>query len=336
MDPMLKRSLLVGATPLLFGILSGNTVEGAQVAGENLMNEDKIALDRQKRDSKADLETMLANSRLKRELARNLREDTKLQKAREAPLEKKHIVETEGEDGKAIITTVGDALGKEAWKKPSEANPDDFHLQEKMALETHKAGLKSPKDPTDPYKNAKNENELYRLYQHDSDTTKKMGEAYSRFRGTLTMPVSAANDLAVVFNYMKILDPGSVVREGEQAKAANATSVPDGIRNMYNRLLLGKDQSLPSGLREKFFREASAMYKQQLKSQEDIDTFFKGVAGRRGLDHRNIVRSFPQVQKDGRVKTYTNAKGEAIMIDIDKLTPRGKRDLEKDGFKEKK
>jgi len=35
---------------------------------------------------------------------------------------------------------------------------------------------------------------------------------------------SAAGDLALVFNYMKILDPGSVVREGEFRTAADATA----------------------------------------------------------------------------------------------------------------
>ena len=35
---------------------------------------------------------------------------------------------------------------------------------------------------------------------------------------------SAAGDLALVFNYMKILDPGSVVREGEFKTAADATA----------------------------------------------------------------------------------------------------------------
>lgn len=50
----------------------------------------------------------------------------------------------------------------------------------------------------------------------------------------------AAGDLAMIFGYMKILDPGSVVREGEFANAQNAAGVPDIVRNAYNRALSGQ------------------------------------------------------------------------------------------------
>ena len=48
---------------------------------------------------------------------------------------------------------------------------------------------------------------------------------------------SAAGDLAMIFTYMKILDPTSVVREGEQATAQNAAGTPERIKNIYNRVI---------------------------------------------------------------------------------------------------
>lgn len=50
---------------------------------------------------------------------------------------------------------------------------------------------------------------------------------------------TAAGDLSLIFNYMKMLDPGSVVREGEFANAQNAGSVPQRIFAQYNRVLEG-------------------------------------------------------------------------------------------------
>jgi len=47
---------------------------------------------------------------------------------------------------------------------------------------------------------------------------------------------TAMGDIGLIFSYMKALDPGSVVREGEQASAQNAAGVPEQIRNAYNRL----------------------------------------------------------------------------------------------------
>lgn len=51
---------------------------------------------------------------------------------------------------------------------------------------------------------------------------------------------SAADDVAMIFGFMKVLDPTSVVREGEQATAQNTAGVPERIRNAYNRLLTGE------------------------------------------------------------------------------------------------
>ena len=50
---------------------------------------------------------------------------------------------------------------------------------------------------------------------------------------------TAASDLALIFNFMKMLDPGSTVREGEFATAQNATGVEGRIVSMYNNLLKG-------------------------------------------------------------------------------------------------
>ena len=50
---------------------------------------------------------------------------------------------------------------------------------------------------------------------------------------------SPASHIGLVFNFMKLQDPASTVREGEQAQVANAGGVEDRVRNLYNRVLLG-------------------------------------------------------------------------------------------------
>lgn len=51
---------------------------------------------------------------------------------------------------------------------------------------------------------------------------------------------SPQNDIAMIFSYMKMLDPTSVVREGEFATAQNAAGIPDRIRNLYNKAQNGE------------------------------------------------------------------------------------------------
>lgn len=46
--------------------------------------------------------------------------------------------------------------------------------------------------------------------------------------------------IALVFKFMKALDPTSVVRESEFATAQNSAGIPEGIRNIFNKLQSGE------------------------------------------------------------------------------------------------
>lgn len=48
-----------------------------------------------------------------------------------------------------------------------------------------------------------------------------------------------AGQMALIFSFMKSLDPSSTVREGEYANAENTRGVPDTIRNWYNKMQSG-------------------------------------------------------------------------------------------------
>jgi hypothetical protein len=69
---------------------------------------------------------------------------------------------------------------------------------------------------------------------------------------------SAAGDMSLIFGYMKLLDPGSTVREGEYANAQNAGGVPDRVVASYNKLLNG--QILSDSQRKDFLGQAKKQY----------------------------------------------------------------------------
>lgn len=50
---------------------------------------------------------------------------------------------------------------------------------------------------------------------------------------------SGPASIAMVFKFMKALDPTSVVREGEFATAENSSGVPEAVRNVYNKVMSG-------------------------------------------------------------------------------------------------
>lgn len=81
--------------------------------------------------------------------------------------------------------------------------------------------------------------------------------AYQRVLKATQNP-TAAGDIAIVFNFMKMLDPGSTVREGEFATAASAAGVPDRIKQMYNKLMEG--ERLAPDQRQDFLNQAGGQY----------------------------------------------------------------------------
>lgn len=140
-----------------------------------------------------------------------------------------------------------------------------------------------------------------------TQSTQEVIQAYSRIQGVtrqgadpdfikqlesrgVKMKQNAASDVALIFNFMKMLDPGSVVREGEQATARNARGVAEDVRNAYNMLLTG--QQLTPEQRGRFINEAKATYTAQLRAQQQTDRFYVGEARRMGIDPQRVVIDF--------------------------------------------
>jgi hypothetical protein len=105
---------------------------------------------------------------------------------------------------------------------------------------------------------------------------------------------SAAGDLSLIFAFMKILDPNSVVREQEFANAQNAASVPDQIRNMYNRVLSG--ERLNPTQRADFVRQAQSVYGTRLERYNGLAERYRGLAESYGFapDRVALVETMPE------------------------------------------
>ena len=105
----------------------------------------------------------------------------------------------------------------------------------------------------------------------------------------------AAGDLALIFNYMKMLDPGSAVREGEFANAQNAAGIPDQIRNQWNKLVSG--ERLNPGQRASFKTQAEKIYEPYKKQGERLRTTYTSEARRIGIEPSAIFLSAPQEEQ---------------------------------------
>ncbi|CAB4178062.1 hypothetical protein UFOVP1016_27 [uncultured Caudovirales phage] len=114
----------------------------------------------------------------------------------------------------------------------------------------------------------------------------ELAQAYQKIE-TAAKNSSPAGDIALVYGFMKVLDPGSVVREGEFATAANAGGVPDTVRNMYNRALNG--QRIGENIRNDFLSQARNIIESQRVLSDDMVERYRGVAQNYKLDPTQIV-----------------------------------------------
>lgn len=126
-----------------------------------------------------------------------------------------------------------------------------------------------------------------RMADDYEQATKNDRTVISAFQNLKATPASAAGDISFIFQYMKMLDPGSVVREGEFATAQNAASVPDQVRNLYNRALSG--ERLNPEQRQQFLQAAGSLADVAGRRVDQRRAEVRDKADRRGVDVRNII-----------------------------------------------
>jgi hypothetical protein len=114
----------------------------------------------------------------------------------------------------------------------------------------------------------------------------ELSQAYQKIE-TAAKNNSGAGDIALIYGFMKVLDPGSVVREGEFATAANAGGVSDTVRNLYNRAISG--QRISPEIRNDFLNQARNIVESQRVLSSDLIDRYTNVAQEYKLNPNQIV-----------------------------------------------
>lgn len=160
--------------------------------------------------------------------------------------------------------------------------PDGVYSQQDLiSARAQIAELKQDMDESPERK--KDLNDAYVKLRADA-SIKKFQEASAQYESMEKVVGSnnAASDLAMIFMFMKSLDPTSVVREGEQEMARKATGVPDAMYNYVNKL--SKGETLNPTQRKEFLEVAKkAVDGLQGKAIKTIDSFsdqFETVYGK--------------------------------------------------------
>ena len=157
-----------------------------------------------------------------------------------------------------------------------------------------------------PQDRIKYEQNLRKEYTTSSKTFQEVRDAAARVEAS-AKNASPAGDLALIFNYMKVLDPGSVVRESEFATAASSGSYGERIQGMVNRIITG--ERLTDTMREDFLNRSRKLYGAQANQFEKMTKQFRNIAGSAGVNSEDVILD------------YTPAPGNFPELDAGQANP---------------
>src|SRR3990167_5420445 len=134
-----------------------------------------------------------------------------------------------------------------------------------------------------------------------------VNDSYQRIEASVKDP-SAAGDLSLIFNYMKMLDPNSVVRESEFATAAATGSYGERVQGMVNKIMSG--QRLSDDVRKDFEDRASLLYKAQGKNVDQLTKQYTGLAQRAGVNPKDVIVDYrsPQFSSPEEVRDAVRSR----------------------------
>jgi hypothetical protein len=127
---------------------------------------------------------------------------------------------------------------------------------------------------------------------------KKYDDAIGPYKSMITSAKrdTPSSDLDMIYGLAKILDPESVVREGEFATVQRSQAIPDQIKGYWQFLTEGKGKLTPDA-RAKVLEVAQSRlgaYRQQALTDADR---FGSLAKRYGIDPELIRKDFPELEQ---------------------------------------
>jgi hypothetical protein len=180
----------------------------------------------------------------------------------------------------------GEVLGADIALKRAAANKTNVETAQALAAPTQAPGT----IPVE--KRPQVEQDLRTEYNKNTANYQAIKDSYGKVSafGKPAKPgesvESGVNDISLIFSYMKMLDPTSVVREGEFATAENAGGVPAKVLNMYNKVLKG--DRLPDSVQKEFINGATKIYNNALEHEKTVRSGITKISKNYGLNTDNI------------------------------------------------
>jgi hypothetical protein len=145
---------------------------------------------------------------------------------------------------------------------------------------------KEVKPDMSPYQRIQTEGGLRDDYRNDSKNYAEIKRQSAIIKAALNDP-SAAGTLSAATAYMKMLDPGSVVRESELGMAMNTQGAIDRLASYWATIEMGK--VLTPQQKADFARLSDLYVKAAEEAQRNINKRYSDIATGYGLDPKRVV-----------------------------------------------
>lgn len=111
---------------------------------------------------------------------------------------------------------------------------------------------------------------------------------------------TGGGDMALMYSWLKILDPDTGIREGEYATVQNSGSLSQRWTSQYNALLSG--EKLDPAVRADIVNRSRALVANRSSQAEKDATFYRGQAKRYAIPEDAVTGSFVPYKYEGAVK----------------------------------
>ncbi|MFA5185351.1 MAG: hypothetical protein WC551_02600 [Patescibacteria group bacterium] len=137
-------------------------------------------------------------------------------------------------------------------------------------------------------------------------------DQYSSMQAIAESGTGGPQDLALVYTFMKALDPTSVVRESEYNSAAGSGNVFSGWAAKYNGYLKENGGILPANVRTEFLKIINSRLEAKTKQYNNYASQTRDIAARQGLNPDNVAIQFKfnptaNLSKSSSVEGYLNS-----------------------------
>jgi hypothetical protein len=96
-----------------------------------------------------------------------------------------------------------------------------------------------------------------------------------------------ATDMSLVYAYVRVLDPGSAVKEGEYALVEQSRSIPESVKQTVKKVTDG--ERLSPAQRQAFLAESDRILKGTLDQQKDVDDRYVALSNTYQVNPKNVI-----------------------------------------------